>query len=251
MFATRFSKRGTGERALEAMHGGVEQGRRLMSRVVEQGRAAMEDVTGDRGMPVIRGGMRGVMGGLGHRREALRSEPAPSRWLWLLVGGAAGAAAMLASRRVRGAGAWGARRVEDVMVRDVETIDASASLMQAAQRMRDANVGVLPVVEAGRLRGVLTDRDIVVRGVARGTELASLRAGEVASRDLVAARPDWSLQQALDTMALHQIGRLPVVDDSDRVLGIVTLSSLALRSARQDEALDTAKEVSRRSARAV
>jgi CBS domain-containing protein len=249
MFATRYSKRGTGERALEAMHGGVDQGRRLMSRVVEQGRAAMDDMTGEQGMQVLRGGMRGVIGGLGYRREPMRAEP--SRWLWLLVGGAAGAAAMLASRRARGAVAWGARRVEDVMVHDVETIDASASLLQAAQRMRDANVGVLPVVEGGRLRGVLTDRDIVVRGVARGTDPSSLRAGEVASRDLVAARPDWPVQQAMDTMAMHQIGRLPVVDDSERVVGIVTLSSLALRSARQDEALDTAKEVSRRSARAV
>jgi CBS domain-containing protein len=250
MFATRFSKRGTGEPALQAMHGGIEQGRRLMSRVVDQGRAAIDDMMGEHEMPLIRGaGMRGVLGSLGYRREPPRAEP--SRWLWLLVGGAAGAAAMLASRRARGALGWGARRVEDVMVRDVETIDASASLVQAAQRMRDANVGVLPVVEAGRLRGVLTDRDIVVRGVVRGTDPASLRAGEVASRDLVAARPDWPVQQAMDTMAMHQVGRLPVVDDSERVLGIVTLSSLALRSARQDEALDTAKEVSRRSARAV
>jgi len=237
MFATRSRKRGTGERTLDVVREGVERGRQLMGHAVQQGRTAMDDV--------VTGG-RGMMSGVLPRRE-----PVPSRWLWLLMGGLAGAAAMLAGRRARSAVPWGARSVGDVMVREVETIDASASLGQAAQRMRDANVGVLPVVEGGRLRGVLTDRDIVVRGVARGTDPSGLRVAECASRDLVAARPDWPVQQAMDTMAMHQIGRLPVVDDGERVIGIVTLSSLALRSPRQDEALDTAKEVSRRSARAV
>jgi CBS-domain-containing membrane protein len=55
----------------------------------------------------------------------------------------------------------------------------------------------------------------------------------------------------MDTMASHQIGRLPVIDEHDRVVGMVTLSSMALRAPQQHEALDTAKEVSRRSARAV
>ena len=237
MFATRFTKRGTGERRLDAVRGGVERGRQFMGHAVQQGRTALDDA--------VTGG-RGIVAGL-----RPRPEPAPSRWLWLLLGGAAGAAAMLAGRRARTAVPWGARSVEDVMVREVETIEASASLGQAAQRMRDANVGVLPVVEGGRLRGVLTDRDIVVRGVARGTDPSGVRVAECASRDFVAARPDWPVQQAMDTMAMHQVGRLPVVDEGERVIGIVTLSSLALRSPRQDEALDTAKEVSRRSARAV
>lgn len=236
MFAARYKKRGAGDRALEAVHGGIDRGRQLVDRAMRQGRTVMDEaVTGGRGM----------MAELRPRRQ-----PEPSRWPWLLVGGIAGAAAMLVGRRARSATPWGARRVEDVMVREVETIEGSATLSQAAQRMRDANVGVLPVVEGGRLRAVLTDRDIVVRGVARGMD-ASARISECASRDLVAARPDWPVQQAMDTMAMHQVGRLPVVDDAERVIGIVTLSSLALRSQRQDEALDTAKEVSRRSARAV
>jgi CBS domain-containing protein len=125
------------------------------------------------------------------------------------------------------------------------------NLTQAAQRMRDANVGVLPVVDAGRLRGIVTDRDLVIRGMASGVEPSSMRVSDVATHSLIAARADWGLQRAMDTMSSHQIGRLPVIDEHDRVVGMVTLSSLALRSAQQNEALYTAKEVSRRSARAV
>ena len=141
--------------------------------------------------------------------------------------------------------------MEDAMVRNVQTIDAAMNLTQAAQRMRDANVGVLPVVDAGRLRGIVTDRDLVIRGMASGVDPSTMRGSDVATHSLVAARSDWALQRAMDTMSSHQIGRLPVIDDHDRVVGMVTLSSLALRSPRQNEALDTAKEVSCRSARAV
>jgi CBS domain-containing protein len=172
-----------------------------------------------------------------------------SSYLWFGMGAATAAAALLLGAR-RGWRAWGSRRVRDVMVPDVETIDASATLMQAAQRMRDANVGVLPIVEGGRIRGVITDRDLVVRGMARGVDPASTRVIECATKETVSAHPDWTVDEAMATMAGHQIGRLPVIDDSGRVTGIVTLSSLALRSSERDEALDTARAVSLRSARA-
>jgi CBS domain-containing protein len=194
--------------------------------------------------------------GVGQRAagEYLRPSPPPrtgGSWGWLAVGAVGGAVAVLLGRQATAAMPGSGRRVEEVMVRDVETIDASATLTQAAQRMRDANVGVLPVVENGRVRAVVTDRDVVVRGVARGIDTSQLRVLDVATRDLVAARPDWPVERALETMAAHQIGRLPVVDDAEKVIGIVTLSSLALRAHRPASALDTAQEVSRRSARAV
>jgi CBS domain-containing protein len=141
------------------------------------------------------------------------------------------------------------RTVGDVMVQDVLTIDASASLMEAAQRMRDGNVGVLPVTDEGRLRGVVTDRDLVVRGIAEGAEPGSMRVGDCATWDIVCARADSTIDEAMEVMAECQIGRLPVVDADNRVIGIVTLSSLALRSRKQDDALETAQEVSKRSSR--
>jgi CBS domain-containing protein len=171
--------------------------------------------------------------------------------MWLALAGVAVAGSWLvltSNGRMLGRRAGG-RRVRDVMVTDVLTIDASATLIEAARRMKDANIGVLPVVEAGRLRGILTDRDIVVRALAQGSDPATTRVSQVATKELLCARPDWDVEDAMHMMAEHQIGRLPVVDDETRVVGIVTLSSLALRSRGHDEALETAQEVSRRSAR--
>jgi len=141
------------------------------------------------------------------------------------------------------------RTVKDVMIDKVISVDSSATLAEAAQLMRDGNIGVLPVVEGGRLRGLLTDRDIAIRAVAGGADSRSTRVAEYATADIVCAKPEWSADQASQAMARHQIGRLPVVDEGGRLVGIVTLSSLVLRSRDAEEALHAAEEVSRRSAR--
>ena len=140
-------------------------------------------------------------------------------------------------------------RVSEVMVGDVVTIEASMTLLDAARLMRDANVGMLPIVEGGRLRGVITDRDIVVRAVAEGVSPGSMPVRECLSADVVTASPDWGTDRAMETMAAGKLGRLPVVDGRQRVVGVVTLSSLVLRGRDAEEALEAAKEVSRRSAR--
>jgi CBS domain-containing protein len=171
----------------------------------------------------------------------------PSPFLWL--GGAVVAVLVLALPRATRGWLHG-KKVQDVMATSVTSIDASASLMEAAEMMRHANVGVLPVVGPdGKVEGVITDRDLVVRAMARGADARTTRVGECQTRDLVCARPDWSLAEAMERMAECQVGRLPVVDAGDRLLGIVTLGSLALRSGQEERTLDTAKEVSRRSAR--
>ncbi len=169
-----------------------------------------------------------------------------SDYVWLALGGLALSLAWLGLRARRG----GARRLEDVMIRDVVTVDASATLRDTAERMREANVGVLPVLEFGQLRGVVTDRDLVVRAMARGLNPDVTRIRDCMSEAVVCARPDWDLEEARGVMAQHRIGRLPVVDERNRLLGIVTLGSLALRTAEEEETLGAAREVSRRSARA-
>jgi CBS domain-containing protein len=142
------------------------------------------------------------------------------------------------------------RRVREVMVADVVTIDPSASLADAARRMQDANVGMLPVVDGDRVVGVITDRDIVVRAVARHRDPATTPVHECLSKDVIPAHPDWPTAQAIITMAQAQVGRLPVLDDDQRLVGVVTLSSMAFRSRHKAVALEAAQEVSRRSARA-
>lgn len=142
------------------------------------------------------------------------------------------------------------KRVRDLMVRDVVAIAPSTTLTEAARLMRDHNVGMLPVIVNARLAGVITDRDLVVRALANGADPALTVVGEVASADLICARPDAELEEAMEVMAACQVGRLPVVDDDNQLVGIVTLSSLALRSREDRGTLHAAQEVSRRSARA-
>ena len=142
------------------------------------------------------------------------------------------------------------RCVRDVMVTDVVTIEPSASLVEAARRMAEANVGMLPVVDAARVVGVITDRDIVVRAVARERDPATTHVSDCLSEDVIPAHPDWPTAEAIVTMAQAQVGRLPVLDDEQRLVGVVTLSSMAFRSRHKAVALEAAQEVSRRSARA-
>lgn len=141
------------------------------------------------------------------------------------------------------------RRVADVMVADVVSIEPSASLVAAARRMRDANVGMLPVMDRGRVVGVVTDRDLVVRAMAEEADPSRTRVSDCMSTGVIPAHPAWSTERATVIMAQAQVGRLPVLDDEDRLVGVVTLSSMAFRSPHKTVALEAAQEVSRRSAR--
>jgi len=179
------------------------------------------------------------------QRATEAATTSPALWIGLGALAAVVAGGLLAAARSRG------RTVEDVMVEDVVTIAPTATLREAAERMREANVGMLPVVAGGRLQGVITDRDIVVRAVARGADPATTRVSDCTTVEPVCAMPDWDVDEAMEVMADCQIGRLPVVDEDGRLVGVVTLSSLALRSSEDEEALETAQAVSRRSARSV
>ena len=141
------------------------------------------------------------------------------------------------------------RKVRDIMVKEVVTIEPSASLTDAARAMEDANIGMLPVVQDGKVLGVITDRDIVVRAVAREADPASTAVGDCLSINAIVAHPDWTPERAMQTMAQAQVGRLPVLDDDDRLVGVVTLSSMAFRAPEKSEALEAPQEVSRRSAK--
>jgi CBS domain-containing protein len=155
----------------------------------------------------------------------------------------------MAKSQAKSQGRRSARRVADVMVKEVVCVEPSASLTDAARAMEEANVGMLPVVQDGKVLGVITDRDIVVRAVAQEADPASTAVGDCLSINAIVAHPEWSTEQAMQTMAQAQIGRLPVLDDDDRLVGVVTLSSMAFRAPEKGEALEAAQEVSRRSAK--
>lgn len=136
------------------------------------------------------------------------------------------------------------KKIEDVMVRDVVTIGPSASVADAAKTMRERNVGMLPIITEDGLRGVLTDRDLVVRALARDVDPGSTRAIDCATLEPVAAQPDWDIDDALELMERQQVGRLPVVDDDGRLVGVVTLGSLMLRSGEDGRTMEAAKRLS-------
>ena len=119
--------------------------------------------------------------------------------------------------------------VADVMTPGVETTTSSEALRDAARTMREGDFGSMPVVDDGRLVGILTDRDIVVRGVAEGLDPKVARVGDVASRTPVAVAPDQDLDEAMELMAEHRVRRLPVIDDG-RLVGVLSQADVALEA---------------------
>jgi len=107
------------------------------------------------------------------------------------------------------------------------TIDGEKPVAYAAKMMKDENVGIAPVVEGDRLVGTLTDRDIVVRVVAEGREPQTVNVREVMSIAPVTVEPEQDLDEALRLMASHQVRRLPVVEDGDRVVGVLAQADVA------------------------
>ena len=132
--------------------------------------------------------------------------------------------------------------VRDAMTPGVETVEPSQPLLDAAKLMKSGDFGSVPVVENGRLVGVLTDRDIVVRAVAQGLDPSSARVGEVASTGPVTVEPDQDLAEALRLMAQHRVRRLPVVDDG-KLVGVLSQADVALEG-RDKEVGDVVQEIS-------
>ena len=116
--------------------------------------------------------------------------------------------------------------VRDVMTKDPVTVPPTATLMQAAQAMSARDIGDVLVVEKGKIRSVLTDRDIVVRAVAEGRDPTQTPVSEAASMASVTVGPDEPVEQAVRLMREHKVRRLPVVEH-DRVVGVVSLGDLA------------------------
>ena len=122
------------------------------------------------------------------------------------------------------------RTVGDVMIPDVHTISPDATIEEAAQEMRDGDFGLMPVGEEDQLLGVITDRDIIIRAVAEG-QGPSLKVRDVMSTEPVWAHQDDCVGNAAQIMREHQIRRLPVVDDDQRLVGIVALGAFAVEDA--------------------
>ena|SRR6184192_3865720 len=136
------------------------------------------------------------------------------------------------------------KHVRDVMTTRPRAVTPDTPLNEVAQLMEAEDVGAIPVVEGERLVGMITDRDIVVRAIAKGKDPRGMPVRDAASSELVTARPDHDVSDALQLMARNQVRRLPVVDEDDRLVGVVAQADVALE-AKEKDAGELVEEISR------
>jgi CBS domain-containing protein len=103
-------------------------------------------------------------------------------------------------------------------------------LTQVAELMQAEDVGAIPILDGDLLVGMITDRDIIVRAIAQGKDPRGMPTREISSGELVTVGPDHDLADALQLMAEHQVRRLPVVDDENRLVGVVSQADVALEA---------------------
>lgn len=134
--------------------------------------------------------------------------------------------------------------IKDIMSRNVEVVSAGASLRDAARKMKELDVGLIPVCDGDRLKGVLTDRDITIRATADGRDPATTMVSEVMSTDLDYGLEDQEVEEAVSVMEARQIRRLPIVNKDKRLIGIVTLADIAVHYGDRDLSGEALEEVS-------
>ena len=125
---------------------------------------------------------------------------------------------------------------------------ASETVDRAAQLMRQEDVGSLPVIEnhhSKKLLGIITDRDIAVKVVADAHDARRTRVQEVMTRNPVTCRADNDFQVALDVMAGHQVRRIPVVDDDNQIVGIISQSDVATRVSEPAKTAELVTKISK------
>jgi CBS domain-containing protein len=143
-----------------------------------------------------------------------------------------------------------ANSVRNAMTEDPRSIGTSASVVEAAQLMREAHIGSLPITDGEQLVGMITDRDITTRVVAEAADLGMTSVGDVCSRDVISVEADTDHEEAVQLMARHQVRRLPVVENG-RLIGIVAQADIALTGNEEKtgelvEAISAPSEVERR-----
>jgi len=132
--------------------------------------------------------------------------------------------------------------IKDIMTTGVSVVERDDTLQTAAQRMRDLDVGALPVRDGKALVGMVTDRDIVVRGVATGMVAQESLVSDVMTEDVRFCRPDDAIAAVLQQMGDAQVRRLPVLDADNEIVGIVALADLATRQSGHID--DAVREIS-------
>jgi CBS domain-containing protein len=124
-------------------------------------------------------------------------------------------------------------RVSDIMTYGVEFLVSSDPVKKAAERMRDKNIGVIPIFEGGEPVGMLTDRDIALRVVAEGRDPSTVRVSDVMTPGVVFCYEDQDIEDAVDIMEQRKIRRLLVKNFKDEVVGVLSTGDIAMSSTKE------------------
>ncbi len=134
-------------------------------------------------------------------------------------------------------------RVQEIMSRNVKQISSNAMICEAADCMREYEVGVLPVTQDKRTVGVITDRDIVIRVIAAGMDPRITPVKEAMTPELACCEEYDSIEDAARIMEDRQVRRLLVMDSADRVVGILSVSDLAMKASNEHLAYEVIERI--------
>jgi CBS domain-containing protein len=134
--------------------------------------------------------------------------------------------------------------LRDIMTRNVEVVNGNASLKEAATKMKKLDVGLIPVCDGDRLKGLLTDRDITIRATANGRDPSKTKVSEVMSTDIAYCLEDQAVDEAVILMEARQIRRLPILNQDKQLVGIVSLADIAVHVGDRDLTGETLEEIS-------
>jgi CBS domain-containing protein len=135
-------------------------------------------------------------------------------------------------------------QIRDIMTREVEVVPGDAPVREAAAKMKQLDVGAIPVCDGQKLTGVLTDRDIAVRLAAEGRNPSETRVSEIMTRDLYYCFEDQDVEEAATVMEAGQIRRLPILDQDRQLVGIVSLGDISVRSDEKTAAAEALEGIS-------
>ena len=137
-------------------------------------------------------------------------------------------------------------RCRDIMTRNVTTCNKETRIQEIARLMREEDIGAVPVLdENGRLEGIVTDRDIIVKGLTTNTADVDLNAEACMSTDLFTANMNDRLVDVLRDMGDNQVRRVPVVDNRERLVGIISMADVATQTSKDRELEETLTEISK------
>lgn len=136
-------------------------------------------------------------------------------------------------------------KCKDIMTKSVKMCGATCSAKEAAQIMKKVNSGAVPIVDAhDKVLGIITDRDITIHTVAEGKDPSKVKIMDFMSKHVVTMHEDDNIDDAIRKMKENRIRRLPIVDDEDRLVGIISLGDIAVLSHEEHETFEAFEHIS-------